>query len=133
MTLITGKLSIFGGISDKGMIDDTGLALYEPHEADLRPDLFLPFESNDKSFPTWKRLKEDALYCALRFDHSLGRKRLQETPVKIVNLITKRFVMAFLVDWGPHEKTNRIIDVSPGVADILEVKTDDEVKIIGLF
>ena len=39
---MNGRCSIFGGPGDKGMANDSGLALYEPKEADLRPDIFTP-------------------------------------------------------------------------------------------
>jgi hypothetical protein len=29
------------------------------------------------------------------------------------------------VDWGPHEDTGRIADLSPGLAAMLELDTDD--------
>jgi hypothetical protein len=37
---------------------------------------------------------------------------------------------AFPADWGPHEDTGRVADLSPGLMDQLNLKTDDEVEVI---
>jgi hypothetical protein len=36
---------------------------------------------------------------------------------------------AFPADWGPHENTGRVADISPGLMDDLDLKTDDEVEV----
>ena len=126
---LKGKMSTFGGLLDKGMSDSEGLALYEHHEANKRPDLFKPIIKGYEKIPVWKRLKVDSMYCAIRFDPKILRYDLQTTPVKIVNA-EGQFVMANLVDWGPHRKTDRVIDVSPGVEAALRLKTDDVVEVV---
>lgn len=125
-----GKLSIFGGASDKGMISDSGLALYEPAEADRRPDMFLPADAGNPNQPTWQRLRTDFPYIALRFSNLASLRAInQGTPYKITNLDTGQWVVGFLVDWGPAESTGRIIDVSPCIARALRVETDDMVSV----
>jgi hypothetical protein len=37
---------------------------------------------------------------------------------------------AFPADWGPHENTGRIADISPGLMADLGIETDDEVQVI---
>ena len=137
MQILKGKVSTFGGAADKGMIADTGLALYEPTEAAMRPDLFFPDHYEPKQ-PTWKLLNPDAMYCAMRFkelfptiNYAIGKGRifLQQWPVKIINPTSRKFVIAWMVDCGPASETSRLIDVSPGIAKLLELETDYEVEV----
>lgn len=133
-----GKCSSFGGMSDTGMKNDTGLALYEPWEADRRGDMFFPEDvawpnSNAGARqPTWQRLRTDFPYIALRFDHKRGRQLLQRLPYKVENLKTGSWEIGFLVDWGPNEETNRYVDLSPGLMKRLDLHTDDEVCVFEL-
>jgi hypothetical protein len=39
-------------------------------------------------------------------------------------------IKAFPADWGPHESTGRIADLSPALMDALGIETDDEVTVI---
>ncbi len=126
---MTGKCSIFGGTGDAGMVNDSGLALYEPHEADKRPDIFLPAPATQPNQPTWARLRADFPYLALRYDHKVPRDILQNTPYKITNPKTGQWVVGFLCDWGPNENTGRLVDVSPMIAARLRIQTDDEVTV----
>ena len=32
------------------------------------------------------------------------------------------------VDWGPNERTKRVLDISPGAATTLKVTTDDVIR-----
>ena len=36
---------------------------------------------------------------------------------------------AFPADWGPHDDTNRVADLSPGLMDDLALTTDDDVEV----
>lgn len=126
---MNGRCSIFGGPGDKGMANDTGLALYEPSEADLRPDIFTPAPADNPLVPTWTRLRPDFPYIALRFSHNLGRRINQQTPYRITNPATSQWVIGWLVDWGPGERTGRLIDLSPCIAARLRVETDDVVEV----
>ena len=124
---LVGRISTFGGPDDKGMRDDEPLSLYEFHkDANLRPDLFLPQTLENEKLGTCKRLRVEQHYIAIRFDK-------KERPVhhwrclafQITNPKTMKFTRACLVDWGPNEKTGRVGDFSPGLAEYLGLKTDD--------
>lgn len=138
--MLKGKCSVFGGPSDTGMKPSEGLAIYENHEADLRPDLFHP-RSSDLSLGTSQRMKPETFYFAYRFplDPRPPRKVLQNTQWLFRNPANGRMAVAWLVDWGPNERTNRAFDLSPGLASALQLKTDQEVEgldaseILGLF
>lgn len=136
-----GKCSEFGGPDDETMAGDSGMAFYEPAEADRRPDIFLPEDKGwleehpawvakypNQRQPTWSRLKTEFFYLAMRFDNAPPRVVLQNTPFKIRNLKTGHWCSAFAVDRGPGVET-RLIDLSPGVMDFLSLETDDNVEV----
>jgi hypothetical protein len=41
----------------------------------------------------------------------------------------KQFI-AHPADWGPHEDTGRVADISPGLMQALGITTDDEVEVL---
>lgn len=123
--LVYGKMSTFGGPDDKDMSEDTGLAFYEPHEADARPDLFNPGPAN---VPTWKRLKTDASYIALNLPTNISRKVLQKMQFLVTNPKTGKSEVAHVVDRGPGA-ADRVADLSPGLAGRLGLNTNDVVQV----
>lgn len=125
---ISGKCSFFGGSSDKGMDYAEGLALYEHKEADLRPDLFYP-QATDPNEGTSQRLKVQSLYIALRFNKEIDRHIHQHSMWKVTNPKTGQWVVASLVDYGPHQSTGRIVDLSPAIGQLLRVETDQDVEV----
>lgn len=138
---IIGKCSEFGGAYDETMAADSGLAFYEPWEANRRPDIFLPedpqwLESHciwaakypGRPQPTWARLNPNFFYLAMRVYASMPRVVLQNTPFKIKSMETSSWCCAFVVDRGPGVET-RIADLSPGVMKFLDLETDDEIEI----
>lgn len=131
MNEISGKCSEFGGQNDSGMCSDSGLALYEKWESDLRPDLFRPSAANDTFELTWKRLRADSPYVALRFKLNLRTNRcfMQTVPIKITNPKTGQYVVGFVVDYGPSPSTGRLIDLSPRIMKDLRLQTDDDVQV----
>ena len=135
---LIGKASSFGGPDDAGMKNDSGLALYEPHEADLRPDIFLPAPADNPKQETWKRLRTDFPYIALRFElfddggKPLTRKGHQTRLWKITNPRTGQWCVGLLVDYGPAESTGRLVDLSPIILTRLRIETDDEVWVEAL-
>ena len=140
MTL-TGKCSEFGGKDDEGMFKDTGLAVYEPHEADRRPDIFYEEDPKwieehpewakanpDQRQPTWARLRTYFYYIAIKYDKAINRKVWQNTPWKITNPENGDWCTGFIVDWGPGAD-GRVVDLSPGIMKRLQLKTDQIVKV----
>ena len=105
-----GKISWFGGFYDKGVTPDEGLALF--NSVNEAPELFLPYQPEGTTGLA-RRLDPSALYCAMRFDYSKTPKsvlRMSEVMVTYGD----RTVKVKPCDWGPHEDTGRIIDLSPG-------------------
>lgn len=130
-----GKISTFGGPNDNGMSWSEGLSLYEHHEADRRPDLFSA-RAADQYQGTSKRLRPCAFFFAMRFPlspdrreltNAVLRRQLQATCWRFSNPLNGATAVAWLVDWGPRSDTGRAFDVSPGLADFLGVRTDQEV------
>lgn len=129
---MTGKISTFGGQHDSGCLFTEGLSLYEHHECDLRPDLFSQ-RASDQSEGTSKRLRCNALYFAWRFNNkAFNRKGLQTTTFWFINNKNGLTVPMSLVDWGPHERTGRVFDISPYAGELLKVATDDELECLNL-
>jgi hypothetical protein len=125
-----GKMSIFGGINDSGMIKDSGLALYEKKEADYRPDIFLPADACNPNQPVWQRLRPEFPYLAIRYPNNPSLRMIfQATPYRVENIKTGQWAVAWLVDWGPAETTGRICDMSPGLARVLRLETDDQISV----
>ena len=127
---LQGKCSFFGGVNDSGMALAEGLALYEHWEADLRPDLFLP-RGTDPLFGTSQRLRySTACYIAVRFPKAqYTRPEWQASSWRVKNLKTGQWVKASLVDFGPHERTDRVVDLSYIIGQYLSIKTDDVVSV----
>lgn len=77
-----------------------------------------------------RRLNPNAYYIALRWNYNVTPAHfLRTTKVKITNPQNGRSVYAWPVDWGPHARTNRIADLSPGVANFLGLHTGDYVHV----
>ncbi len=131
MIKLSGKMSWFGGPNDTGVAPDEGLALIEPSEVDKFPaHLFLPTQPPGTTGLA-RRLNPDALYVAARWDYEVtSREWLQSHTVVVRNPITGA-VMGNVqpVDWGPHQDTGRITDLSPGLCEVLGLKTDDQCQV----
>lgn len=123
--ILQGKCSEFGGPNDTGMANDTGLAFYEPHEADMRPDLFT---SGGANTPTWKRLRTESKYIALNIPMGATRRWAQRSKWLVTNLKTNKKVSCYLVDRGPGAP-GRVVDCSPGVLKAIDAKTDDILEV----
>lgn len=120
---LSGKVSSFGGPDDRGVKHDEGLALYGRINQNLNLFLRAPHEG---TAALARRLDPSKFYCAMRWDYSLTPKSLLRIcSVKIT--FNNKSIYAAPCDWGPHERTERIIDVSPGVMSALGCTTDDTV------
>jgi hypothetical protein len=128
---VEGKMSTFGGPRDLGMTPDEGLALFT--RADLpNPKFAYLFLASPPPGTTGlgRRLNPDAFYFACRWDYSDTSKRfLRNSLATLTNPRNGLWVDARPVDWGPHESTGRVADLSPGLAAALGLKTDDFVRI----
>jgi hypothetical protein len=54
---------------------------------------------------------------------------LRRALARVENLANGRIADARPVDWGPHASTGRVADLSPGLAAVLGLDTDDVVRI----
>lgn len=127
-----GKCSHFGGPGDTtGVEDAEGLAfIYEVKDV---PHLFLPYQPEGSSGLA-RRLNPYVHYLACRWDYSITPKDMlaNSGEVALVRSLKDpdRALTAFPADWGPHEDTGRVADLSPGLMDDLGLTTDDEVEVI---
>jgi N-acetylmuramoyl-L-alanine amidase len=125
---IRGKVSWFGGPDDTGVSPSEGLAfIYKVSDA---PHLFLDQQPSGTSGLA-RRLDPEEFYIACRWDYNLYPKPslLQHTAL-VRSLKTGKSFEAYPSDWGPHEDTGRVADISPGLMDALGITTDDEVEVI---
>jgi hypothetical protein len=123
-----GPCSYFGGPDDLGVSADEGLAFI--NEVDDAPMLFLPHQPEGTSGLA-RRLNPYVNYIACRWDYNITPKDTLLNDVALVrNMDTGYAVKAIPADWGPHQNTGRIADLSPGLMDVLGLNTDDAVEVI---
>jgi N-acetylmuramoyl-L-alanine amidase len=123
-----GMCSWFGGPEDDGVSENEGLAfLYKTGDA---PHLFLPKQPPGTSGLA-RRLNPQLFYVACRWDYGLTPKSMLADPMRqaLVRTREKEF-LAWPADWGPHQDTGRVADLSPGLMQALELDTDDVVEVI---
>jgi N-acetylmuramoyl-L-alanine amidase len=125
----TGRCSEFGGPDDDGVDADEGLAfIYDIEDA---PYLFLPESDDNKGLGLARRLNPYVHYVACRWNYKITPKPTLLQHVALVRSIATGYAMkAFPADWGPHEDTGRVADLSPGLMDDLQLQTDDIVEVI---
>jgi hypothetical protein len=128
---VEGKVSVFGGPHDRWASPTRRLALFENSDLDdpRYKDLFLagaiPGETG-----LARRLNPDANYVACRWEFGLtSRDFLRQTQVVVSNSRTGATAFASPIDWGPSASTGHVALVSPGLAKILGLATDDEVSV----
>jgi N-acetylmuramoyl-L-alanine amidase len=124
---VIGKCSWFGGPNDTGVSASEDLAfIYEIEDA---PHLFLPGQPVGTTGLA-RRLNPFVHYIAMRWDYDVTSKtELLGKSVWVKSLATGVKLKAFPADWGPHDDTNRVADLSPGLMDDLELTTDDDVEV----
>jgi N-acetylmuramoyl-L-alanine amidase len=126
----SGKCSWFGGPEDMGVDPDESLAFiyeYKGHEY-----LFLD-EQPPGTTGLARRLDPNQFYVACRWDYGITPKTMLDDPDKmclVKSPRTGRKCLAWPADWGPHDDTDRVADLSPGLMDALGIKTDDEVLVL---
>lgn len=106
-----GKVSHFGGPSDKNVGKHSKTAISGEKARNLNPnDFYCAFRWNYKKYP-----KNYLKKCLIKIECK------KNGQVKTVTVKPK--------DYGPHPRTGRIIDVSPGAMKKLGIKTDDTVTV----
>ena len=125
---VKGLCSWFGGPDDTGVSPDEGLAFF--YNYDEAPHLFLP-EQPKGTTGLARRLNPNVLYVACRWDYDKTSKAELANPsvLAIVRAHGAEFY-AWPADWGPHEDTNRVADISPALMQALDLTTDDEIEVI---
>lgn len=127
MTLIIrGKCSYFGGPLDTGVSEAEGLAFLTSVEQ--APWLF--GEQPPGTTGLARRLCPNVPYLAIRFDYDEYPKAMlasMDYMALVSAPASGRQMLAWPADWGPHESTGRIADLSPGLMTYLQIETDAEV------
>jgi hypothetical protein len=129
MTLLTltGKVSWFGGPLDTGVAPGEPLAfVYDVVEA---PHLFLPFQPPGTTGLA-RRLNPFVHYIACRWDYDETPRDMLLSEVALVFAAKTGIALrAFPADWGPHQDTGRVADISSGLMEDLGITTDDVVEV----
>jgi N-acetylmuramoyl-L-alanine amidase len=128
VTVLRGKCSWFGGPEDEGVSPSEGLAFI--YEYETAPHLFLE-QQPPGTTGLARRLNPDVFYIATRWNYDeTPKSMLPYMQVQVRAPSTGKFARAWAADWGPHESTGRIADLSPGLMEALGIDTDDEVEVI---
>jgi N-acetylmuramoyl-L-alanine amidase len=123
-----GKCSWFGGPDDTGVSPSEGLAFI--YDYDDAPHLFLPTQPPGTTGLA-RRLDPEVFYVACRWDYDVTPKSMladQDTMATVS--ANGKTLLAWPADWGPHEDTGRVADVSPGLMEALGITTDDAVEVV---
>src|ERR1700680_4032706 len=122
-----GRISTFGGPKDTGMREGEGLAI-------VQSDNFAQYLAKDPKLfldhnlgPLGRNLNPEAFYIAARWDYHLTpRKNLIDWPIAVTNPLTGDSAQALAVDWGPANRTHRVADLSPGLANHLGLQNEEK-------
>lgn len=124
---ITGNASTFGGPDDTGVSASEGLAFIS--DIEQAPHLFLPYQPSGTTGLA-RRLNPYVHYIACRWDYDrISKDDLRDITVMVRATFTGIELEAFPADWGPHEDTDRVADLSPQLMADLGITTDDEVTV----
>lgn len=123
----SGACSFFGGPEDTGVDPDEGLAFIS--DVSDAPQLFLPYQP-DGTTGLARRLNPFVHYIACRWDYDVTeREMLLSKQALVTAKKTGISLTAFPADWGPHQDTGRIADLSPSLMADLGISTDDDVDV----
>jgi hypothetical protein len=127
-----GKVSYFGGPDDDGVSDSEGLAFLSSVQD--KPYVFLPQGTPGTENKGLARcLNPHTHFIACRWNYDVTSKSmLASDDVALVRSRKDpdRALIAHPVDWGPHQDTGRVADLSPSLLADLGLETDDEVEVI---
>lgn len=121
-----GTCSSFGGPNDMGVSPGENLAFI--YSVDEEPHLFLPYQPAGTTGLA-RRLNPYVHYVACRWDYDITSREMLKNEMALVRGDGIELV-AFPADWGPHEDTGRVADLSPGLMYDLGLTTDDVVEVI---
>lgn len=121
---LTGKCSVFGGPNDTGVKPDEGLALVVDIHAPWCASYFLPHQPEGTTGSA-RRLNPDTLYCAMRWSYEQIPAHVLRDGYVIVTSKSGESIHVKPIDWGPNDRTDRAIDLSPGAITALKLQTDD--------
>lgn len=126
---VKGNASFFGGPDDTGVDADEGLAFFYVY--DDAPHLFLE-DQPPSTTGLARRLDVERPYVACRWDYDVTPKDMLRMPYPALVRApaTGKEYLAWPADWGPHQDTGRVADISPSLMDRLGITTDDEVEVI---
>lgn len=128
MLNLRGKVSWFGGPDDTGVSPSEGLAFI--YSVDDAPHLFLDAQPPGTTGLA-RRLDPSTFYIACRWDYDTDPKpSLLQHQALVRSPKTGKQFTACPSDWGPHQDTGRIADISPGLMEALGITTDDDVEVI---
>ncbi len=120
---VRGTVSHFGGPNDTGVTpSETGAITGENLRA-----LNNPLDPSD----AFLRENADAYYyIAMRWSYSPGgRSFWKDARIILRNNGNGKVVVVRPVDWGPHIRTARILDISPQALDDLGAQTDEDIDV----
>jgi N-acetylmuramoyl-L-alanine amidase len=127
----SGECSYFGGPNDTGVSPSEGLAFYD--DVMQQPCLFLPYQPEGTTGLA-RRLNPRVHYVACRWDYDVTPREVLRANMALVRApATGLALRAFPADWGPHEDTGRVADLSPGLMEDLGIETDDTVEVLFPF
>ncbi len=120
---VRGRVSWFGGPADRG-IPRSARGAITGERVRLLNDPLDPPPSVLASRP------EDYYWVAMRFSYSPNGVRFwRDARLLLKNPRTGASVVVRPVDWGPHTRTRRIVDMSPQTMKDLGLRTDEEVLV----
>ena|SRR5215469_6688771 len=126
---LRGRISVFGGPNDFGVGPDEGLALVDAWNFESLKDYFLPNQPPGTTGLA-RRLNPETLYIACRWDYGvLSKEFLVSSMASVMNPENGLKKRAKPIDWGPALSTGRIADLSPELARLLDLQTDDIVVV----
>jgi hypothetical protein len=125
---VSGKCSWFGGPEDMGVSADEGLAFI--YDYDTAPYLFLDQQPPGTTGLARRLDTEHVYYVACRWDYDVTPKAMLAQDIKARVRANGKEFLAWPADWGPHEDTDRVADISHALMRALGIETDDEIEVI---
>ena len=116
---VRGTVSWFGGPSDTGVSSTETGAITGERLRSLNDPL-------SPSAATLSSRPEDYYFVAMRWSYSPnGASFWRDARLLVRNPATGATIVVRPVDWGPHTRTGRVLDLSPQAMSDLGLTTDD--------